>query len=126
MAYNRKRQEVMQEELTVYSVREMAPSGGWKNGWWMQILHPPHGLVLFRLLTCISSVILQRLYSSVFLSFLSPVFSCQLPARPIPSFSQNARRCVHSSRLPSIQPSTVLLKTVNKVHHYQHFSVCSQ
>ena len=41
MAYNMCRQEVMREEAAVFSIREMAPSGGWKNEWRMQMLQNP-------------------------------------------------------------------------------------
>ncbi len=39
MAYNRCRQEEEREEPAVFSIREMAPSGGWMNEWRMQMLH---------------------------------------------------------------------------------------
>ncbi len=38
MAYNRCRQEEEREEPAVFSIREMAPSGGWMNEWRMQML----------------------------------------------------------------------------------------
>ncbi len=41
MAYNRCKQEEEREELAVFSIREMAPSGGWRNGWRMQMLQNP-------------------------------------------------------------------------------------
>ncbi len=47
MAYNRCRQEEEREETAVFSIREMAPSGGWMNEWRMQMLQKYTVFMLF-------------------------------------------------------------------------------